>query len=551
MIFNVIENLKTKASHMAYNSFLYDWSLNESAPDRLIVRPVDPWLGDASLARELLSAAGVGERSGAIWYSQWWQPQESDDIWNSHMHGFGWLRDLRALDGALAREQGRLMIESWIDSHNSWDTKIWRNDLVGRRLSMWICHYEFFCLDAGEEFEEKILSSIVKQAKHLSNALEKPNNKINNNPDYIERLTAIKGLLYAAIALDGHEEWIEQALTLLEKQISVQINADGGHVSRSPATLLNALEVMVELRIALKAGGYPVPDFLSDAITNMSCALRILRYNDRKLGLFHGSQEGSIEDVNSIIAQAGTHKKAGQSLEHTGYERLEMGRSMLLMDVGAAIDAPHDKCSHASALAFEFCYGKGRLFVSCGSHPVSLEWQDALRATAAHNTVCLDYRNSCEIQKDGHLGGRKVTKTTIHREETKGAALIIASHDGYVPLNGITHTRKIYLADEGHDLRGEDRLACAFELTCPVETAIRFHLHPSVSASIISDGNEVLLRMAGGAGWRFSRSAGLLALEDSLYLGNGTIPRKTKQIVIYGQMTEDEAIVKWALKREM
>ncbi len=538
MVFHVLEILKNKASHMAYNSFLYNWSLGEDAPDRLIVRPVDPWKGNPNSAHELLEAAGIGERSGACWHDEWWSPQDGDDIWLSHMHGFGWLRDLRALDGALAREQGRVMIESWIDSNKSWNAKSWRTDLIGRRLAMWICHYEFFCANASEEFEEKILGSIVKQAKHLSNALDKSTR--------IALLESIKGLLYAAIALDGYEKWLEQALDALKEQASIQIYPDGGHVSRSPAVLLDALEVMVDIRTALKAGGYPVPDFLSDVIGNMSCALRLLRYNDRKLALFHGAQEGNAAAISSVIAQAGTYKKPCQSLKDTGFERLELGRSMLVMDVGEAVS----NSAHASTLGFEFCYGKDRLFVSCGSHPVSEQWQDALRATAAHNTVCLDYRNSSEIKKDGSFG-RKVTKTTVHREEIKDAALIIASHNGYVPLNGITHTRKIYLADEGNDLRGEDTLNCGFELTCPVETAARFHLHPSVSASLINDGEEILLRMSGGVGWRFSRSAGVLALEDSLYLGNGSTPRKTKQIVIYGQMTEDEARIKWSLKREM
>ncbi len=542
MVFHMIENLKNKASHMAYNSFLYNWSLSESPPDRLIVRPVDPWPGDLEKAQHLLDAAGVGARTGAKWCGEWWTPEDGDNIWLSHMHGFTWLRDLRALDGGLSREQGRLMIESWIDCNDNWQIDSWRGDLIGCRLAMWICHYEFFCANASEEFEDKFLSSIVKQAKHLSNALDKSHG--------IARLEAIKGLLYAAIALDGHEKWIEQALNALKIEANSQILPDGGHASRSPAILLDALEIMVDLRIALQAGGYPAPEFLGDVIDNMSGALRLLRYNDRKLALFNGGQEGDNAAINLILAQAGAHKKPPKSLKDSGYERLELGRSMLVMDVGKIADASYDEHAHASALGFEFCYGKNRLFVSCGSHPVSEEWRDAMRFTGAHNSVCLDYRNSCEIKKDGHFG-RKIMQSTIHREETKDAALLIASHDGYVPLNGITHTRKIYLADEGHDLRGEDMLSCAFELTKPVETAIRFHLHPSVSCSFINDGQEILLRMPGGVGWRFSRSAGGLALEDSLYLGSGITPRKTKQIVIYGQMSEDEACVKWTLKREM
>ncbi|MCK5374498.1 MAG: heparinase II/III family protein, partial [Alphaproteobacteria bacterium] len=152
-------------------------------------------------------------------------------------------------------------------------------------------------------------------------------------------------------------------------------------------------------------------------------------------------------------------------------------------------------------------------------------------------------------RKDGHFG-RKVTHTHVHRENAKDAALIVASHNGYVSLNGITHTRKIYLGDEGRDMRGEDDFTCGFDLVKSVETAVRFHIHPSVTASLINEGKEVLLRMHGGQGWRFKHDAGQLKLEDSVYIGKGIIPRKTKQIVVYGQMNSDQARIKWSFKRE-
>ncbi len=541
MPLHIIENLKNKASQMTCNSFLYNWSLGENTPDRLIVRPVDPWEGNVEKAQNLLNAAGVGERTGAIWYDEWWSPEDADYIWQSHMHSFIWLRDLRALDGALAREQGRLMIESWINSYGNWDSKIWQPDVTGRRLAMWISHYEFFCANTNEEFEDQFLSSIVKQANHLSNNLNKSEN--------IALLEAIKGLLYTAIAIDNHEKWIEQSLSTLKITINAQIFPDGGHISRSPATLLDALRIMVDLRIALKAGARTVPEFLSTAIENMSSALRLFRYRDRKFGLFNGSQEGSISEINSILAQAGTHTKAKQRLENTGFERIELGKSLLVMDTGKSPNHPYDKNAHAAPLAFELSYGKDRLITSCGTHPLSQEWHEALRFTAAHSTACIDHRNACEIRNNGHFG-RKVTKVHATREETKDAILINSSHNGYVPLNGITHTRTLYLADEGNDLRGKDNFSCANELTIPTEIAIRFHIHPNVAISSINDGNEVLLRMPGGIGWRFRHSAGELKIEDSLYLGSGITHQKTKQIVIYGQMSNDEASINWSLKRE-
>jgi len=118
-------------------------------------------------------------------------------------------------------------------------------------------------------------------------------------------------------------------------------------------------------------------------------------------------------------------------------------------------------------------------------------------------------------------------------------------------VNGITHRRRLYLGAYGHDLRGEDKLTCSIGLQKQHEYAIRFHLHPRALVSLIRDGQEALLRLQNGSGWRFVQQGGVhLALENSIYLGEGTTPRKTKQIVIYGNIESDFTEVKWALQRE-
>jgi uncharacterized heparinase superfamily protein len=58
------------------------------------------------------------------------------------------------------------------------------------------------------------------------------------------------------------------------------------------------------------------------------------------------------------------------------------------------------------------------------------------------------------------------------------------------------------------------------------------------------------LRLNNGTGWRFTIVGGALKLENSVYLGQGIRPRKTKQLVIRGQMTDDHAQFKWALQLE-
>ena len=107
-----------------------------------------------------------------------------------------------------------------------------------------------------------------------------------------------------------------------------------------------------------------------------------------------------------------------------------------------------------------------------------------------------------------------------------------------------------YLADNGHDFRGEDNLSCSIGLSTPHDIAIRFHLHPRVKVSLVQGGKEALLQVGKGSGWRFTIVNGDLDIENSVYLGEGIDVRKTKQLVIRGKMEDDHRQFKWALQLE-
>jgi uncharacterized heparinase superfamily protein len=136
-------------------------------------------------------------------------------------------------------------------------------------------------------------------------------------------------------------------------------------------------------------------------------------------------------------------------------------------------------------------------------------------------------------------------EVTAMRAEDAGAQWVAASHDGFKKNLGLTHARQLFLAADGEDLRGEDRLTGR----SGQGFAIRFHLHPSVQASLAQDGNAVLLRLPGGAGWRLRMQGAVLSIAESIYVGAGGT-QKTRQIVLDGHVGSNGAIVKWALRRE-
>ena len=70
------------------------------------------------------------------------------------------------------------------------------------------------------------------------------------------------------------------------------------------------------------------------------------------------------------------------------------------------------------------------------------------------------------------------------------------------------------------------------------EFAIRFHLHPAIKASRLSDGRGVILLLPDREVWTFATLAESVELEESVFLAGTDGPRRTVQIVIYGHARE-------------
>lgn len=539
---DIIRKLRDKAAQLAYGNVLYDWSLGGTVPTRFAHVPTDSWPGDLERGRWLCEGTFMIAGEPLQLHNGCWEPAEANDVWLSYIHSFDWLRDLRCVGGDVGRQTARAYIGNWIEHYSGWHETTWRPDITGRRVANWIALYEFYGESADPAFQELFFESLSRQVRHLARAL----------PERLEELAllhAIKGLILAGLALPGREQALERGLDLLETETEKQILSDGGHVSRSPARLVEALRIYIDVRNGLLSAGYPVPDGIAHTIDRMAQAVRFFRYADKKLAVFNGGQEGDMALLDSVLAKSNARGRILKGLPHTGFERLTEGRSVLMVDAGPSPSALYDRAAHAAPMAFEFIYGKERVFVSCGAHPTDHAWQDVLRGTAAHNMAEIDHRNICEIREDGHFG-RRPKNVIATREDGEGGALLEVCHDGYGPINGITHRRRLFLLAQGHDLRGEESFNCGIGLGKPAEIAIRFHLHPKVQVSLIRDGQEALLRLGGGAGWRFIHSGGALALENSIYLGEGAHPRKTKQLVLYARMESDYAKLKWSLRRE-
>jgi uncharacterized heparinase superfamily protein len=379
------------------------------------------------------------------------------------------------------------------------------------------------------------MSRLVSDARTLAAGL--PTEELD-----ARALTALKGLIAAAVALPEHAAFLTRALRVLPQEVARQVLPDGCHAERSPAQLLIALQDLAEIRALLQAAQAQPPVALAGAIERMGPALRALRHGDGGLALFNGSKEDSAGLVDLVLAQAGRAARPAQTLAEGGFHRLQAGRSVLIVDCGKPAPPKLDRLAHAGTLSFELSVGRERMVVNVGAAPAAgAQWRDATRATAAHSTLVIADTSSAELRPEGL--GRRPEHVEVSRQEANGAHWLDISHDGYKRPFGATHRRRLYMSESGEDIRGED----AVEAAEPQPYAVRFHLHPDVDASLQQDGEGVLLRLPSGSGWRLRADGVRVTLEESIYLG-GTAPRRCEQVVLTGYADGPQQ-VKWAITK--
>ncbi len=513
----------------------------------LTATPADPWSGEADRANAMFQGRYelAGHAVRAVNQPPW-EAAAPSVLFEAELHAFEWLRDFRAADGPTARKHARDLIKAWSERHGQWHALAWRPDILSRRLVVWLGAASFLLADADLTFEPEFRALISKQARHLRHSAR-------FTAPGPARIEAGMGLVIAASCLRGAEGWRRYGLDFLEREIDQQVLADGGHVTRNPTALFRSLKALISVRAALTGLHQEVPPPIMNAIDRMTPLLRFFRHGDGGLALFNGSFEDAGKTVGAAVKLGEVAGKAPQRAPYTGYESLAAGRTLVLIDTGSATpEPPFDGDAHAGPLAFEMSVGRERMIVNCGAFAgPDAAWHEACHATAAHSTLVIDDR-SAHVPA-GPMGPRG---EVLHGEE-EGGTWIDLRHDGYVRDFGVIHHRRFHLADDGQELACEDIIAPSGAVHAGGGArdrvgkpfALRFHLHPQVQASLVREGEEVLLRLGNGEGWLFKAMGGRISLEESVYMGRPGEMRRTEQIVVSAQLDRDGARLPWRFAR--
>ena len=470
-------------------------------------------------------------------------------IWFEALNAFAWLPPLALAGGDAARILATNLIAQWVKRNARYSEPGWSPHIMARRLMHLFSHGRLVVVNSEMMWRSRLFVSLREQSRMLERICGEAS-------DGLPRLEAAAALALSGLCLGDSPRRIEAGLKQLEGECQRQILPDGGHVSRSPETLLHAYRCLTMVTDALVATNTEPPHILRNAGDRIAPMLRFFRHGDGGLALFQDGLECDPRMIAGLLARDEVRGQPFHHARHSGYQRLAAGRSVLQLDCGRVPEGAFARHAHAGFLAFELSSGTSRMVVNCGAGGEDhAGWDAALRVTAAHSTLTLADTSAAAILAPGparDLLGPRLTggpaQVPSRRSETAQGWTVEASHDAYVPQFGLVHERKLTMSLQGLMVTGGDKVVPAAKVPGrELSFAVRFHIHPDVRMSRL-EGGGILLKLPGGEGWRFRAGGGEIGIEESVYLGNGVV-RRAEQLVIGATVKDSPAEVAWVFEQ--
>lgn len=532
-------------------SLFYGWRYAGKIPERLLIAPIDLRTADPTTALDIyagryyFSGEGVDTEGESIF-----DANPPSDSWSRELHGFEWLRHLRASDMAISRDNARSLVDEWIRQARRADPVAWEPGVVARRIISWLAQAPLILDGCDLAFYRRFMRSLTRQVRYLRRTAY-------DGPQGLPRMRVMIALAAAALSMSDQERFLKQASKWLDQELVRQVLPDGGHVSRNPVAILEILLDLLPIRQAFTARGSQASRILVSAIDRMMPMLRYFRQGDGSFARFNGAGDAPADLLATVLAYDDVRGAPLTAAPHSGYQRVEAGSTILIVDAGLPPPTDFSTNAHAGCLSFEMSSGRQRLIVNCGVPFSGSGLRRLARTTAAHSTVTLNDTSQCRFLTRSWIGdwlGEAIisgpTRIKSERRFEGGSTVLDMGHNGYVSRYAIIHERRLALTDSGDRLEGIDSFLSPSGN--PVTRAgkdhfaIRFHLHPNVEAT--QSGREVRLQLPDGETWEFMTNGPSVEIEESILMSNTRTNRRTVQIVIHGRAQHNPE-VQWHLQR--
>lgn len=419
-----------------------------------------------------------------------WNSEHFDKLWLYNLH---YLDDLNAVDANSRRAIHRHLVERWItdnpvNSGNGWEPYPLSLRLVN--LIKWLSSEG---PSSGEEWKDRCLYSILQQADVLSRKVER---HILANHIFANG----KALVFAGafFGVNG-DDWLDQGLTILDREIKEQFLADGGHFELSPMYHAITLWDLCDLIRLAQCSGIPELTARSErwSVTLRKGIewLRLMCHTDGEVSFFNDTTLGiapTLEDLEGYVSFLGLDSggevdlalsSAGSNiscryLPESGYVCIELSKGKAILDLAEVGPSYQPGHAHADTLSFEMSLFGQRMLVNSGISRYGADSERLRqRGTAAHNTVIVDDTDSSEVWS-GFRVARRAKLLDVSVEKNSSGLIVRGAHNGYKRLRrDLVHRRtwqfshnQVEISDE---VSGTHRLAYA-----------RYHFHPDLQVQL-------------------------------------------------------------------
>ncbi|KQW27966.1 heparinase [Rhizobium sp. Root274] len=450
------------------------------------------------------------------------------------LHGFGWLRHIRADKTPEACDNARWIVDQWIGLHGVRATGVaWDPEVLSRRIISWLSHSPVVLQEAEVGFYRRFIGSLNSQLRYLQR-------RVDHLPEGLPRLKARIALAMASISTEAKPSIVRRTGRQLDRELERQILPDGTHISRNPQACVDLLFDLLPLRQTYINLGHDLPQRLISVVDRIYPAVRFFRHSGGDLALFNGASSTLATDLMSVLRYDETAGQPFKALPHGGYHRLSGGDTVLLVDAGKPKSMRLSASAHAGCLSFELSSGRNRFIINSGLPRFAGEkLRQLARTTAAHSTVSVGDVSSARVMQSDYLGPVfTVGPSTVDVDRQSGpdgSDRLSARHDGYLKRFGILHEREIRMNQAGNKIAGRDRLLQPDGqpvVDLPSAEAIaRFHIHPSITLEQL-DSKKVRLSAPDGESWNFSIPLGELTLEEDVFFADVSGIRPSRQIEI-------------------
>jgi uncharacterized heparinase superfamily protein len=558
---SLAERIAEQLDRLHFRSPLHRMRLKGRFPLKLLAVPEDPVPGDPK--------SGARLKAGRLFHSGFGQAiaeARLDDPaapagWHGWVHGWLWLRDAAAA-GPLGRsEAGRIegLCRRWLTTFADYDPLAWAPDRTGQRILMAVSHAPLVMAGHDHVHRSAVLNAIARWTRHLERAAPRV-------PPGLVQVQALAGLVGGQLILPGNEGRAEKALQQLDSAVAALLLAGGHLPSRCPLDLAELGDLLLFLAAFHRARSQSVSEPVERHLRQVRESLAALAEGDGVPAGWHGGQAAPAQ-----MARLGARPRAdAMPSAASGYRKMAAGQTVLMLDAGPPPPARASDHGHASTLAFTLSDGAAPLIVSCGAargvgpdgaiaRTLPAELAEGLRTTAAHSTLVLADTNSTRLADNGPRRQGGVGTVLVETRATADGQWVEASHDGWRRRFGFDHVRRLWLAADGDDLRGEDalvRVRSGLRLGGPaaLPVSVRFHLAPGCEAVPTQDGMGVLVRTRSGRAWsfraRFASMAGRVLVEPSIHVDAEGHVETIQQIHLLSETAPGKATrIGWSFRR--